>query len=116
MAKNPPVNAGDTGDIGLIPGLGPSPEERNGNPLQYPCLENPHGQGSLVGCKPWGCKESDMTELLRSKLSKFNTDSAQSDPTRHKNTILFPLHIKQCLQIPILFTFPAPNSEVIFDV
>ena len=46
MAKNPPVNAGDTGDIGLIPGLGPSPEERNGNPLQYPCLENPMDRGA----------------------------------------------------------------------
>ena len=31
------------------------------NPLQYSYLENPHGQRSLVGCSPWGCKESDMT-------------------------------------------------------
>ena len=33
-------NAGDTGDSGLIPGLGGSPGGRNGNPLQYSCLEN----------------------------------------------------------------------------
>ena len=32
------------------------------NLLQYSCLENPHGRRSLVGCSPWGCKESDMTE------------------------------------------------------
>ena len=30
--------------------------------LQYSFPENPHGQGSLVGYSPWGCKESDMTE------------------------------------------------------
>ena len=31
----------------------------HGNPLQYSCLENPHGERSLVGCSPWGCKEWD---------------------------------------------------------
>ena len=37
-----------------------------GNPLQYSCLENPHGQRSLVrGYSPWGRKELDMTEQLR---------------------------------------------------
>ena len=36
----------------------------NGNPLQYACLENPHGQRSLPGYSPWGHKESDMTEWL----------------------------------------------------
>ena len=39
-----------------------SPGERNGNPLQHSCLENPHGQRSLVGYSPWGRKESDRTE------------------------------------------------------
>ena len=34
-----------------------APGEGTGNPLQYSCLENPHGQRSLVGCSPWGCKE-----------------------------------------------------------
>ena len=33
------------------------------NPLQFYCLENPHGQRSLVGYCPWGCKESDTTEV-----------------------------------------------------
>ena len=37
MVKNLPVNAGD---MGSIPGLGRSPGVENGNPLQYPCLEN----------------------------------------------------------------------------
>ena len=38
--------------------------EGNGNPLQYSCLENPHGWRSLVGYSPWGRKESDTTERL----------------------------------------------------
>ena len=35
------------GDLGLIPGLGQSPGGRHGNPLQYSCLENPHGHGDM---------------------------------------------------------------------
>ena len=52
------------GDLGLIPGLGRSPGGRHGNPLQYSCLENPHGQRSLVGYSPQSLKESDTTEGL----------------------------------------------------
>ena len=40
VVKNPPVNAGDTGDAGPIPGLGRSPGMGNGNPLYYSCLAN----------------------------------------------------------------------------
>ena len=49
MVKNPPAYAGDIRDVGSIPGSGRSPGEENGNPLQYSCLERPHGQWSLVG-------------------------------------------------------------------
>ena len=41
VVENPPANAGGTGDMGLIPGLGRSPGEGHGNPLQDPYLENP---------------------------------------------------------------------------
>ena len=51
--KNPSANSGDTG---LIPGLGRCPGGGHGNPLQYSCLENPHGQRSLAGSSPWGHK------------------------------------------------------------
>ena len=61
MVKNPPANAGD---VGLFPGLGRSPREENSYPLQYSCLENPHGQSSLAGYSLWGRKESDTTEKL----------------------------------------------------
>ena len=50
---NPPAVGGN---LDLILGLGRSPGEGCGSLLQYSCLENPHGQGSLVG--PCGCKES----------------------------------------------------------
>ena len=43
VVKNPPANAGDSG---LIPGLGRSPGEGNGNRLQYSCLENPMDRGA----------------------------------------------------------------------
>ena len=45
MVKNPPASAGDTRDVGSIPGLGRSPGEGNGNPLQYSFLENSMGRG-----------------------------------------------------------------------
>ena len=52
------------GDLGSITGLGRYPGEGKGNPLQYSCLENRHGQRSLTGCSPWGCKELNRTEQL----------------------------------------------------
>ena len=58
------VSVYNAGSPGSIPGLGRSPGEGNGNPLQYYCLEKSHGQRSLVGYSPWGRKESDTTEPL----------------------------------------------------
>jgi len=46
MVKNPPANAGDLRDKGLIPGSGRSPGEVNGNRLQYSCLRNPMDRGA----------------------------------------------------------------------
>ena len=54
----------NAGDLRLIPGLGRCPGEGRGNPFQYSCLENPHGQRGLAGYSPWGGKESDTTEGL----------------------------------------------------
>ena len=52
VVKNPPANAGDVRDMGLIPGLERSPGEGHCHSFQYSCLENPHGQRSLLGS--WG--------------------------------------------------------------
>ena len=46
VVKNPPANAGDIKNVGLIPGSGRSPGEEHGNPLQYSCLENPMDRGA----------------------------------------------------------------------
>ena len=46
VVKNPPGNAGNIRDTGLIPGLGRSPGAGNDNPLQYSCLENPLDRGA----------------------------------------------------------------------
>ena len=50
------------GDVGLIPGSGRSPRERNGYPLQYSCLENSIDRGAWQGTVHEGGKELDTTE------------------------------------------------------
>ena len=62
QVKNLPVNVGDTGDMGSIPGQGRSPGGGNGNPLQHFYLKKSHGSRSPAGYSPWGHKELDTTE------------------------------------------------------
>ena len=52
----------NAGDPVLIPGLGRSPGGGHGNPLQYSCLENPHGLRSLADYSTWGHKKADTSE------------------------------------------------------
>ena len=59
VVKNLPAN---TRDMGSIPRLEKSPGGGHSNPLQYYCLEIPHGQRSLAGYSPWGHKELATTE------------------------------------------------------
>ena len=63
MVKNPPAKAGDTGDVGSIPGSGRFPRDGNGSSLQYSCLGNPMDRGAW-----WATvheiTESDVTEQL----------------------------------------------------
>ena len=58
-------SARNVGDLGSDPGLGRSPGGGHGNPLQYSCLENSHGQRSLAGYRSWGHKESGNDWALR---------------------------------------------------
>ena len=58
VVKNPPASAGDAG---LIPGLGRSPGEGNGNPIQYSCLGNFMDRGAWRATVLGVAKESDTT-------------------------------------------------------
>ena len=60
------------GDSGLIPGLGSSPGISEWLPISVFLPGEFHGQNSLVGYSPWGCKEMDLTEQLT--LSHFFHD------------------------------------------
>ena len=64
VVKNSPANTEDIKDAGLIPGLGVSPGEGKGYPLQYSSLENSMDS-------PWRWKESDTTERLSLSLSSI---------------------------------------------
>ena len=69
VVKNRPVNEADTRDVGFISGLERDLlEGGNGKPFQNSCLEKFHGQRSLAGYIPWGCKESDMTEHAHTRI------------------------------------------------
>ena len=59
MMKNLPADAGDTGDLGSVPGSGRSPGGGNGNPLPYSCLENPMDRGARRVTAHGVAKESD---------------------------------------------------------
>ena len=84
MVKNLPARQ----ETWVWSGLRRSPRGGHGNPLQYSCLENPHGQRSLAGHSPWGRKELDMTE----RLSTAQSCSLPSIPFYRSNFVLATLY------------------------
>ena len=62
MVKNPPANAGDVGDMDLIPGSGRSPWRRAWPPTPVFLPGESQGQRCLAGYSSWGHEESDLTE------------------------------------------------------
>ena len=76
-------SAYNAGDPGSIPGLGRAPGGGHGNPLQYSCLESPHGQRSLEGHSQWGPKSrtrlSDNTGQHRDETIQKNKYRCFSD-------------------------------------
>ena len=76
VVRNLPANAGDVKRCRFIPWVRKIPGGGHSNSLQYSCLENPHGQRSLLGYSPWSHKESDTVERLstaqHSRVDKVN--------------------------------------------
>ena len=70
MAQLVKESACNMGILGSIPGLGRAPGGGHGNPPQCSCLENPHGQRSLVGCSPWGRKLARWTRFSFKNMIK----------------------------------------------
>ena len=68
MVKNPPANAEDIKDAGLMPGSRRSPGEGHGNSLQYSCLENPMDRGA------WGATVSGVAKS-QTRLKRLSTHS-----------------------------------------
>ena len=62
--KESACSAGVAGDLGVIPGSGKIPGRRKWQPTPILLPGESQGQRSLAGYRPWGCKESDMTEQL----------------------------------------------------
>ena len=77
----------------MTPGFGRSLGEVNGNPLQYPCLENSMDKGALRGYGSWGPKESDMTE----KLTPDSRMGCIAAPTLALVCNISPLNHHSCL-------------------
>ena len=83
LIKEPPASARDAG---LIPGMERSPGGRHGNPLQYSCLENPHGQRILEGYSPWGRKELDTTERLSTAQHTLRSEEERRTGKKRQGT------------------------------
>ena len=76
MVRNPSANAGDTRDTSSIPGSGRSPVVGNGNPLQYPCLENPMDRGAWQAMVHWVTKS--WTQLsMHASTTAYKIDKKQ---------------------------------------
>ena len=107
------------GDLGSIPGLGRSPGGGHGNPLQYSCLENPHGQRSLAGCSPWGRKELDTTERLSTVKHNAVSENCPVLILSAHHTLLprtaprsLPLLLLEAFELPVLLSMLLPHTPI----
>ena len=79
LVKNPPAHTEDARDVGSSPGSRRSPGEGNGNPAPVFLPGKFHGQRSLEGRSPWGCKESDKIECLSTDTQRVNSISLKEN-------------------------------------
>ena len=90
MVKNPPANAGNTGDMDSIPGSGRFRGYGNGNPLQHSCLKNPMDRGACrasVDYSPWITKSGTGLSHLH-----FHTFMGINVSCDHSFTVVIAQH------------------------
>ena len=100
-SKETTCSAGDSGDLGLIPGSRRSPEEGNVNLLQYSCLENPMDRGAwqaTVLCR----KELDMTEQLSAHVCAHTHTHSLSNSDLHSCLLTEPRIIQAIGSVPLI--------------
>ena len=95
VVNNPPANAEDIRDSGLIPGLERSPGGGHGNPLKYSCLENPKDRGAWVDTVHGVTKRQAELKQFNTHIHKYIT-CYQQGQVKMSSTILYLLvHIKK---------------------
>ena len=105
-------------DLGSTPQLGRSPGGGHDNPLQNSCLEYPHGQGSLVDCSPWGCKELDTTEWLSTHDMTKESVLGYKKQVREKKEANFLLKVLRCwvkLTLSVQFSSVTQSCPTLCD-
>ena len=105
--------------MGSTPGLGRFPGGGHGNPLEYSCLENSIRQGSLVGYRSWGCKESDTTEWhFHFSLSRHDKNKKWLNSeikTLKRRAQWVGRHTGKSLSRCCLISSPAPRGWMFYD-
>ena len=91
VVKNPPADAGDARDMGLIPGLARSPGEGNGNPLQCSCLEDPMDGGAW-----WAAVYGVAQSQTRLKQLSSSSNSAKYKGSLKRSNLSYYLILGVC--------------------
>ena len=102
MVKNPPGNARDVRDEGLVPRSRRSPGGGPGNSLQYSCLENPMDRGARWATVPSGCKELGTTEGL-----SMHAECKAFWKLLTEETVVYPISRRAEWKIPMECSHPA---------
>ena len=121
VVKNPPTNAVDISNTGSIPGSERSPGERNGNPIQYSCLENPMDRGAWWATVHGVTKSQTWLRNLASKPASKEWGHHRFTAWKHINTMYIhsvpPSSIKLKLVLSSnCYSFFLPNflSTILF--
>ena len=86
VVKNPPANADNAGDRVLVPELGRSPGEGNGNPLQYSCLENSMERGASWATMHEAAKSQTQLSMHTQPLVRFSMPCSSQELGTNKTS------------------------------